>query len=171
MKKQTDDNTTTQAPQVTDENLIKIAELEQKLADSDAKMKSALADYQNIVKEVEKQRSFLADIVKKAVFSDLIELFTDLYMSIDQLPADLKDDTHISGVVLIINKYKDLLAKHGVTEITFAEGENYDPSKAEVVGFLESEEYKGKVAQTVQPGYVINDVIIKPARVLIYKNN
>jgi len=169
MKKQTQDDSTAQIPDTIDVNIAKIAELEEKLLDSDTKLKGVLADYQNMLKEVERQRNFLADIVKKAVFSDLIELFTDLYISIDQLPSELKNDTHVSGVVLIINKYKDLLTRHGVTEITFTEGDAYDPSKAEVIGFLENEAHKGKVAQTVQPGYIINDVIIKPARVLIYK--
>src|SRR5690606_20308490 len=93
----------------------KIQELELRIADTESKLRSALADYQNLLREVEKQRNFLADIIKKEVFSDLIDVFTDLYIGIEQIPQDLKDNSHISGILIIINKYRDLLKKHNVT--------------------------------------------------------
>jgi len=173
MKKETQNSANNGQNNPLDPKDQKIVELENKIVEIESKLLMALADYQNMLKEVEKQRAFMANIIKKDVFSDLIELFTDLYLGIDQLPLELKNEAHITGIVAIISKYRDLLAKHGVTEITFIEGDNYDPSKAEVVGFLEPSESEksGKIAQTVQPGYCIKEVIIRPARVLIYKNS
>lgn len=146
-----------------------VAQLKELVAVTQDQLKTALADYQNMLKQVEQQKAFTADLIKKAVFSDLIDLFTDLAMGMDQLPAELRENPHVSGFTGIILKYRDLLNKHGVTELLFAEGDQYDPGKAEVVGMLVDESKAGKVAQTVQPGYAINNVLIKPARVIIFR--
>lgn len=147
----------------------RVTDLETKIQDTDAKLRMALSDYQNMLREVEKQRNFAADMLKKQVFSDLIEIFTDLFMGIEQLPKELKEDAHIKGLVMIISKYKELLTKHNVTEISYKEGDSYDAAKAEVIGIIPSKEHDNKVSQTVQPGYCINDVLIKPARILVFK--
>lgn len=149
----------------------RIADLEEKVISGENKLKSALSDYQNILKEVETQRAFTTSLIKKEVFGDLIELFTDLYFGLSQLPQEMRENPHIVGVESIMMKYRDLLKKHGVSEIQFAEGDTYDPAKAEVVGFIPDAEKDGKVATTVQPGFTINDVMIKPARVMIFKKS
>lgn len=147
----------------------RVTDLESRLEETDGKLRMALADYHNVLKEVEKQRSFAADMLKKQVFSDVIGLFTDLFFGVEQLPQEMRDNPHIQGITFIIQKYKDLLKKHGVTELIYNEGDATDHSKAEVVGIVAHPEYDNKVAKTVEPGYCINDVLIKPARILVYK--
>lgn len=164
------DTTNTQTAALSSEELLKkVDELEIRVTDSENKLRTALADYQNMLREVDKQRAFVTDMIKKDVFSDLIELFTDLYMSLEQLPAEMKEDSHIQGVSIIVTKYRDLLKKHNVTELSFKEGDSYDPAKAEVVGIIPDAEKDGVIHSTMQPGYSINDVLIKPARVMIFK--
>ncbi len=164
MKKQHDDQVKPVA-----ELEIQVSQLSEQVSDLDTKLRTALADYQNIRKELEKQQDLRESMLKKHVFSDLIDIFTDLAFAVDQLPESLKTDNHVQGVLNIMMKYKDLLRNHGVTELSFQEGDAYDPKYAEVLGVLSHPEMDGKVAQMVQPGYRIGDVLIKPARVMIYK--
>lgn len=144
-------------------------QLTEQITDLDTKLRTALADYQNLRKELEKQQELRESMLKKHVFNDLIDIFSDLFFAMEQLPAELKNDTHIHGLTHIITKYKDLLRNHGVTEISFAEGDVYDARYAEVLGVVSHTEFDNKVAQMMQPGYRIGEVLIKPARVMIYK--
>lgn len=148
---------------------VQVSQLSEQVSDLDTKLRTALADYQNIRKEVEKQQELRESMLKKHVFSDLIDIFSDLFFAVEQLPDELKKDSHIQGIALIMAKYKDLLRNHGVTEIAFAEGADYDARFAEVLGVINHPEYDSKVAQTIQPGYRIGEVLVKPARVMIYK--
>jgi molecular chaperone GrpE (heat shock protein) len=147
----------------------KITTLSDQVVDLETKLKTALADYQNMRREVEMQRELQQAIIKKRVFSDLIDLFTDIFYAVEQLPDELKGNSSMQGISLILAKYKDLLKNHGVTEVSFAEGDAYDATIAEVLGVINHAEYDMKVAQTIQPGYKIGEVIIKPARVMIYR--
>lgn len=155
--------------QVDSELESKVTQLSEQVTDLDTKLRTALADYQNIRKELEKQHELRESILKKHVFNDLIDIFSDLFFAMEQLPAELKQDNHIQGLTHIIAKYKDLMRNHGVTEISFAEGDAYDPKFAEVLGVINHSEFDNKVAQLVQPGYRIGEVLVKPARVMIYK--
>jgi molecular chaperone GrpE (heat shock protein) len=147
----------------------KITSLSEQVVDLDTKLKGALADYQNMRREVETQQVLQQAMVKKRVFSDLIDLFTDIFYAVEQLPKDLSENESIKGISLILSKYKDLLKNHGVTEVSFKEGDDYDATIAEVLGVITHPEYDLKVAQTIQPGYKIGEVLVKPARVMIYK--
>lgn len=146
-----------------------VSVLSDQVVDLDIKLRTALADYQNIRKELEKQQEMREAMIKKHVFNDLIDIFSDLFFAVGQLPENLKKDSHIFGIMNIMAKYKDLLRNHGVTEISFVEGDVYDAKSAEVLGVINHPEMDGKVAQLIQPGFRIGDVLIKPARVMIYK--
>lgn len=148
---------------------LKVSQLSEQVTDLDTKLRTALADYQNIRKEIEKQQELRESMIKKHVFNDLIEIFSDLFFAVEQLPTNLKEESHIHGILHIMSKYKDLLRNHGVTEISFVEGSEYEARYAEVLGIVNHAELDNKVAQTIQPGYRIGDVLIKPARVMIYK--
>lgn len=153
-----------QKGQVTENNT-----LEEKIIDLETKLKFALADYQNLAKEVENQKLLRERIIKKNVFSDLIDIFTDLFIALESLPKELIDNPSIRGLIHIIEKYKTLLNNHGVEQINFIVGADYDSETSEVIGTVLSEENVGKVAQVVQPGYKIQEMVIKPAKVLIFQ--
>lgn len=151
------------------EALKKISQLEDKVNDLNNKLLMTLADYQNLVKSVERQKEQLVSIVKKDVFADLIELFTDLYVSIDALDDKAKDNPYIRGVLQIIEKYKNLLKKHGVDEISFKEGDAIDPNYMQVIAYEPSDKLDNKVFKVVEPGYKIGDYVLRPARVIAFK--
>ncbi|PIY17118.1 nucleotide exchange factor GrpE [Candidatus Dojkabacteria bacterium CG_4_9_14_3_um_filter_150_Dojkabacteria_WS6_41_13] len=157
--------------QETTEQELQLTQLTEQVVDLDTKLRTALADFQNLRKELEKQHEMRESVIKKHVFNDLIDIFSDLFFAVEQLPEELKKDSHIAGIVNIMAKYKDLLKNHGVTEISFEEGTDYDPKYAEVLGIVNHKEFDNKIAQTIQPGFRIGEVLIKPARVMIYKKD
>lgn len=164
MKKQ--DKKNNNSPQELE---AQVAQLSAQITDLDSKLRTALADYQNIRKEVESQQTLREAMVKKHVFGDLIDLFTDLFFAVEQIPTELQKNSHVHGVIHIMEKYKDILKAHGVTEISYKEGDAYDSKNAEVLGIVNHAEMDGVIAQLIQPGYRIGDVLVKSAKVMIYK--
>jgi len=155
----------------TDNQELQLELLTEQVTSLDIKLRTALADFQNLRKELEKQHEMRESVIKKHVFNDLIDIFSDLFFAVEQFPEELKKDSHIAGIVNIMAKYKELLKNHGVTEISFLEGADYDPKYAEVLGIVNHKELTNKIAQTIQPGFRIGEILIKPARVMIYKKD
>ncbi len=143
----------------------------------------ALADFQNYQKRVEQRKEQEHKLVKRDVFKDIIMLFENLHIALDNLKPELKEHPDIQGIVLILEQYKDILKKHGVEEISYKPGDTPDITATEIIGTeplpkksKESssqsqnnpQDLKGKVAKLITPGYKIGDIIIKQARVIVY---
>lgn len=146
-----------------------IIKLKSEIDDIRNKLLKALADYQNLQKDCQRREKHIMDLVKKEVFKDLLDLFSDLYISVDALDDKAKENPYIQGVLLILEKYKDLLKKHGVEEISLEHGDTYDFNLAEVIGVEPHEKHDNKVKQTVEPGYKIGPYVLRPAKVIVYK--
>jgi molecular chaperone GrpE len=54
----------------------------------------------------------------------------------------------------------------GLSEIE-SEGEEFDPRLHEAMGRIESDVEEGRVASVVLKGYMYNDLVVRPARVLV----
>ncbi len=133
------------------------------------KLLKALADYQNLERQMEIKEQNIMYIVKKEVFKDLISLFTDLYIGVDALDNKAKENPYIKGVLLILEKYKDLLKKHGVEEIIYNEGDSYDLDTAEIIAVEPHDTHDNKVKQTVEPGYKVGPYVLRAAKIIVYK--
>ena len=129
-----------------------------------------IADFRNYQNRVVARQEQEKILLKREVFKDIILLFENLYIAIDQLKPELKDHPDIKGIVLILNQYKDILKKHGVQEISYKQDDTPDISNTEIIGQepTQNKRLKGKVAKLVTPGYKIGDIVIKQARVIVY---
>ena len=130
----------------------------------------ALAEFKNYQARIANRQEQDALLLKKQVFADIIDLFENLHIALESIDEELRKDSRIQGVLHILHQYKDLLKKYGVQEISYNKGDTFDISDTQVVGKIKPEEepLKGKVAQLVAPGYKIGEVIIKPARILVF---
>ena len=76
--------------------------------------------------------------------------------------AQLRD-----GVELILQSFRGVLESRGLRRIE-AEGEAFDPALHEAVGQVEVEDVEaGTVAEVVQAGYRLDDLVLCPSRVLV----
>lgn len=148
---------------------LQIKQLNAQISDLKNKLLKALADYQNLLKEIERKEKELVYIAKKEVFKDLMELFTDLYISVQNLDDKARENPYIKGVLLILEKYENLLKKHGVEQIVYSQGQEYSLADAEIIGVEEHPEHDNKVKTTVEPGYKIGPYILRPAKIIVYK--
>jgi molecular chaperone GrpE len=103
-------------------------------------------------------------------------LVKDLLSAVDNLERALEHGAQkagaevqgiLDGVELVHREVLGALAKHGVKEIE-AEGAIFDPADHEAMGQVPNADVPpNTVLQVLQKGYVIHDLMLRPARVIV----
>lgn len=129
----------------------------------------AQADFQNYVKQKDKEmqefRKFAADIT----VLKMIPVFDNFILASQSIPDNLKNDQWVKGVTQIRNHFEEVLRDSGVKEIIASPGDQLDPARHETLEVIECNMKRGTIAELVQRGYMLHDKIIRPARVKIAK--
>lgn len=127
------------------------------------------ADFLNSKRRLEEQ---LRSDKERATDKLLIELLT-LVDSFDTAKADEDawnsvDEKWRSGIDAIHSKLLSLLIQHNVTEVD-PQGETFDPEVHEAVSNIpvEDDSQVDKIITVMQKGYMKNETIIRPARVIV----
>jgi molecular chaperone GrpE len=123
--------------------------------------KRALADYQNLERRLNQERT---DFVQYANTS----LITKLLLVLDHLEraqAHLKDE----GLELALKEFRRVLAEEGLSEIEVI-GKEFDPQAMEAVEIVAGEKHN-EVVEVLAKGYRLKEKVIRPAKVKINQNN
>ena len=80
----------------------------------------------------------------------------------------IKDDPVFQGINLIYTKLKNILVQKGLKEID-AIGKEFDTDFHEAITNIpaESEEMKGKIIDVTEKGYLLNEKVIRYAKVVV----
>ena len=123
--------------------------------------KRALADYHNLVKRVDADKK---DFVTYATANIMAKLLPTL--DILELAATHSQD---QGVQMAVKQFKDVLAGEGLQEISPKVGDSYDHSSHECLETLPGEP-DNTLAEIITKGYKINNYVIRPAKVKVFKH-
>ena len=123
-------------------------------------LKRALADYQNLKKRVEGER---LEFIKYVLEQFLVKLLP-VIDALEAASAHLKDQ----GLDLAINQLKTVLTDEGVKEISLL-NQLFDPKLAECLEIVLGQ--KDQVVSVAQKGYLLNDKVLRPARVKVGKGD
>src|SRR5262249_22191630 len=75
----------------------------------------------------------------------------------------------VEGVELVLKSLLDVLERHGVTRVA-AKGSRFDPAHHEAMAHVETTEHEpNSVVQEHQPGYRLNERLLRPALVSVAK--
>lgn len=124
----------------------------------------AAADYQNLKRRVEDERSEVGRLATASLVINLLPLVDDLERALRNVDAKLAGLTWIDGVWLIYRKFQAVLENAGVKEI-LAEGRPFDPKWHEAISEAPGDD--GKVVSVVQKGYMLGDRVVRPAMVIV----
>lgn len=98
-----------------------------------------------------------------------LPILDNICLAEKQMPDDLKDHQWAEGILQIKTQISGFLKSQGVEEIK-AEGVKFDPNFHEVVEGVEmGDRESGIVAEEVQKGYLLNNKVIRAAKVKIIK--
>ena len=142
--------------------------LQAKLAESQDKYIRLFSEFDNYKTRTSRERVELIKTAASDVVSELLPVVDDFERALASFPADQEPDAIRLGVELVYTKLKGILEKQGLKEIE-AMGAPFDTDYHEALTNIPSpdESMKGKVLDVIQKGYMLNDKVIRFARVVV----
>ncbi len=159
-----------------EEKLCELDILKQSLVDKENKVKEYYeqllrlrADFDNFRKRVEKEKIDIIKYGNMTILVKLLPILDNLERAQDAAHQTQDINTLISGLDLIYKDFINFLKGENVNKIDTI-GEQCDPHKHDVVGQVESDEYKdNQIVEELQKGYSLHDRIIRHALVKVAK--
>ena len=131
--------------------------LEAKIAELNDKYLRSLADYQNLEKQTRTWRNDFVKFANQDLILKLLEVLDDL----EKAQEHLNDD----GLKIIIDKLNTILKNNGLEELDVL-GKEFNPELMEAIQTEPGEE-EHRVLKVVQKGYILNERVIRPAKVVV----
>jgi len=146
----------------------KIAELTAGLAASNDKYLRLSAEFDNFRKRTLKEKMDLMKNASESVIVSFLPVIDDVERAIKAIETSDNLETTKEGINLIYNKFKDFTKQNGVVEME-AKGMELNTDHHEAITKIPapSEELKGKIVEVLQKGYMLNDKVIRYAKVVI----
>lgn len=153
---------------INQEMLDRIKELEAKVAEANEKHLRLFSEFDNYRKRTTKERIELSKSASAEMITALLPVVDDLERASNLATAEAKGDAIAEGITLIYNKLKSILTQKGVEEIK-AVGEDFDTDFHEAITHIPAadKKQKGKVAEQVKKGYMLNGKVIRFAQVVV----
>ncbi|HLS70540.1 MAG TPA: nucleotide exchange factor GrpE [Chitinophagaceae bacterium] len=129
-----------------------------------------VAEFDNYRKRTNKEKIDIINNATESLMLSLLEVLDDIDRADDQISKSKDVESLKTGVDLIFSKFRRTLLNKGLKEME-ATGETFDPDLHEAVTEISApdKKLKGKVIDTVQKGYYIQDKIIRHAKVVVGK--
>ncbi len=125
------------------------------------------AEFDNFKRRTSKERSDLFKTANKEVLVSLLPVLDDLERA-NKSFKDVKEIEPIKeGINLIMSKFKNIVAQQGITEIRSI-GEKFDTDLHEAITNIPApDNMKGKIIDEMEKGYLLNDKVIRFAKVIV----
>ncbi|MDR2910322.1 MAG: nucleotide exchange factor GrpE [Bacteroidales bacterium] len=145
-----------------------IEELGAKLEEISDKHLRLQAEFDNFRKRISREKVELIKSGGENVLVNILPVIDDFERALNSFKDISDDDSMKQGIVLIYNKFSYFLKQNNVTEIE-ALNMNFDIDLHEAVTKIPApnESLKGKIVDVIQKGYLLNEKVIRFAKVVI----
>lgn len=146
----------------------KVSELEDQLAKEKKEYLFLMAEFDNFRKRTLKEKSEIIRNAGENVLKGLLPVMDDFERGIKAAESSEDSAAMKEGMSLIYNKLKKYLAQNGVKEFEPSD-DTFDADKHEAISVVPvpDESKKGKILDTVEKGYMINDKVLRHAKVVV----
>jgi molecular chaperone GrpE len=146
----------------------KIAQLEAALEHEKKEYLFLMADFENFRKRTLKEKADLIKNGAESAMRDLLPVVDDLERALDAINKGGDLESLKEGVDLIYNKFVKYLESQHVTVID-STGKDFDTDIHDAVTTFPAPDpsMKGKVIDTTIKGYMINDKVLRHAKVVV----
>ncbi len=164
------------AKNIAQEEEDEVESLRKQLADTQAQLEKEkkeymflMADFDNFRKRTLKEKSELIKNGGENAMRGLLPIIDDFERSLQAINESSDAMAIKEGVELIYNKFTKYLEQNGVKPIASEPGSDFDTEIHEAVTMFPTDnpDQKGKVIDTVQKGYTLNDKVIRHAKVVV----
>ena len=131
----------------------------------------AKAEVQNVRRvaeqEVRKARLYGVESLAK----NFLSVGDNLERAIESLNEDSKPEDLEEGLRLILKSYEDALETGGIISID-PKGEPFNPEQHEALSVIENEDLEpNSIIEVIQRGFMIQDRVLRPAKVIVTQKN
>lgn len=127
-----------------------------------------MAEFDNFRKRTLKEKSELIKNAGETAFRGLLPIVDDFERALKHTEGETDANSLREGMELIYKKLKKYLEQNGVKEMD-PEDKEFDADKHEAITAVPvpDESQKGKIIDTVEKGYMINDKVLRHAKVVV----
>jgi molecular chaperone GrpE len=128
-----------------------------------------MAEFENFRRRTAKERIDFAKTANQDLMEDLLPVIDDMERARQSIEATRDVDALVQGLELVFHKFKHVTQQKGLKPIEIKPGDNFDSDFHEAVTQIPapSEELKGKIVDVIEKGYILNDKVIRFAKVII----
>lgn len=134
-------------------------------------LKRALADYHNLESNTQKRLNLLYLQARKSLAEKLIPIVDDMSMAVkskEEVQFDEKNISWANGVVELLNKLEKSLEEIGLKKYIPEVGSVFNPEIHDALTVIPGDT-PNTIHDVIQPGYILDDVVIRPSRVVVTK--
>lgn len=150
--------------------------LQRDLASAHDKYVRLGAEFENYKKRSERERQSSVSFANERILTELLPVLDNMehaVLAAQKGQASGEGGAELAAVVnglnLVLKQFSAVLTKFGVSAFS-AIGKEFDPNIHEAVAQRESESAaEGFVLEEYQKGYLLNDRLVRPARVVVAK--
>lgn len=127
-----------------------------------------MAEFDNFRKRTLKEKSELIKNAGESVFKGLLPIVDDFERALKASESSEDAGSLREGMDLIYKKLKKYMEQNGVKEMD-PEDKEFDSDRHDAITAVpvQDESQKGKILDTVEKGYMINDKVLRHAKVVV----
>ncbi|MBU3902142.1 MAG: nucleotide exchange factor GrpE [Candidatus Thermoplasmatota archaeon] len=130
-----------------------------------SKLQWLQAEFENFRKRIDKEKNDYVKYANKNLIMKLLDSVDDL----ERIMNNIKDKEITDGLNMVYKNFLHVLENEGLKKID-ASGKNFDPYKHEAfLQVVDNSKSENTVVEELQKGYMLNENVIRPAKVKISK--
>lgn len=151
------------------------AALQAEIDDLKSRLQRAMAETENVRRRADRERQEAMKYAAAPLAKDLLGVADNLRRALESVPQEKaeQDETLqnlLSGVQMTEKELADAFSKHNIQKLSPEPGQKFDPHYHEAMYEVPTDDHKpGSVVHVVQEGYILNDRLLRPARVGVAK--
>lgn len=145
-----------------------LAEAQQMVSEERDKYLRLSAEFDNYRKRTLKEKAELIKNGAEKTLTAILPVLDDFERALKNMEASEETKAMKEGVKLIFSKFQKVLGQEGLQKIE-TEGQAFDTDFHEAIALIPapSDDLKGKILDCVQTGYMLNDKVIRHAKVAV----
>ena len=145
-----------------------LAEAQQMVEEQKDKYLRLSAEFDNYRKRTLKEKAELIKNGGEKTLTAILPVLDDFERALKNMEASEETKAMKEGVELIFSKFQKILGQEGLQKIE-TEGQAFDTDFHEAIALIPapSEDFKGKILDCVQTGYMLNEKVIRHAKVAV----
>jgi molecular chaperone GrpE len=138
------------------------------LAEQKEKFIRLYSEFENFRRRTAKEKLDLIQSANEQLIKTLLPVIDDFDRA-EKSYSDKKNDKELEGFFLIHSKLKKILDQAGVKLMDLKAGSEFDADLHEAITQIPAPDnsLKGKIVDIVEPGYLLNDKVIRFAKVVV----